>query len=145
MNKLNRIEPVLPAHAFRTFQISAPVATHFRAATCAEVDCPNWLNGWRVQAESLTPDLLHAAKTSGRRYREESLAPGVTWLVYEAGQACFRASQHRTPIGRPELYLVRDGDWRQTFGQARQHTRPEHWVEEMSENQQRLIDAKQRG
>ena len=142
---LNRIEPQLPAHAFRTFQISAPIATHFRPATCAEVDCPNWLNGWRVQAETLTPDLLHAAKTSGRRYREESLAPGATWLVFESGQPCFRSGQHRTPIGRPELYIVRDGDWRQHFGQARQHTRPEHWVEEMSENQQRLIDAKQRG
>jgi capsid protein len=143
--QLNRIEPALPAQAFRTFQISAPVASHFRPASCAEVDCPNWLNGWRVQVEKLTPELLHAAKTSGRRHREEPLAPGVTWLVFEAGQPCFRAGQHRTPIGRPELYLVRDGDWRQSYGQARQHTRPEHWVEEMSENQQRLIDAKQRG
>jgi hypothetical protein len=142
---LNRIAPALPAHTFRTFRISAPVSSHFRPATCAEVDCPNWLSGWKVRVESLTPDLLHAAKTSGRRYREQSLAAGETWLVFEPGQACFRASQHRTPIGRPELYLVQDGDWRQSYGQARQHTRPEHWVEEMSENQQRLIDAKQRG
>lgn len=142
---LNRIEPALPARAFRTFRISAPVATHFRKATCAEVDCPNWLNGWRVRVETLTPELLHTAKNSGRRYREEALAEGTTWLVFEAGQACFRAAEHRTPIGRPELYLVRDGDHRQSFGQARQHTRPEHWLEEMTENQQRLIDAKQRG
>jgi hypothetical protein len=142
---LNRIEPALPAYAFRTFRISAPVSTHFRKATCAEVDCPNWLNGWRVRVESLTPDLLHTAKTSGRRYREERPAEGTTWLVFEAGQPCFRAAEHRTPLGKPELYLVRDGDFRQSFGQARQHTRPEHWLEEMTENQQRLIDAKQRG
>lgn len=142
---MNRITPVLPAHAFRTFKISAPIDSHFRPATCAEVECPNWLNGWRVRVENLTPELLHAAKTSGRRYREESLGEGVTWLVFESGQACFRTREHRAPNGRPELYLVRDGDWRQHFGQARQHTRPDHWVEEMSENQQRLIDAKQRG
>lgn len=143
--KLNRIEPALPAHAFRTFRISAPISTHFRKATCAEIDCPNWLNGWRVRLENLTPELVHTVQTSGRRYREESLGQGVTWLVFEAGQPCFRTSEHRARLDRPELYVVRDGDWRQQFGQARQHTRPEHWVEEMSENQQRLIDAKQRG
>lgn len=142
---LNRIPPNLPAGAYQTFAIKAPVSTHFRPATCAEVECPNYLHGWRVRVEALTPELLHTAKTSGRRYVEQPIAQGETWLVFEAGQPCFRASQHRARLDRPELYLVRGGDWRQSFGQTRQHTRPEHWVEEFAENQQRLVDAKARG
>lgn len=145
MIQLNRAEPNLPAHAYQTFTIQAPAATHFRRASCPEVGCSNYLNGWRVRVESLPPDLLHAAKTSGRRFVEQSVAEGETWLVFEAGQPCFRASQHRTSVGRPPLYAVRGGDWRQTFGQARQHSRPEHWVEEFAENQERLLDKKQQG
>lgn len=142
---LNRAEPNLPAHTYQTFAIKAPVSTHFRAASCAEMDCPNYLGGWRVHVEALTPDLVHAARNSGRKYVEQHVAEGHTYLVFEAGQPCFRASQHRTRIDRPELYVVRNGDHRQSFGETRQHSTPEHWVEEFAENQDRLIGAKQRG
>jgi hypothetical protein len=44
------------------------------------------------------------------------------------------------------MYLVRDGDWRgNPTGRKRQHTRAADWVEDMQENQGRLIDQQQKG
>ena len=140
---INRIDPKMPASAYKTYSIAAPVATHWRKATCQEVDCPRYLNGWQVRVEGLPPELLHAAKTSGRRYREMPVQEGETWLVFEAGQPCFQAGEHRMRVDRPELYIVRDGDWRGNprGTQARQHARPEHWVEDFAEHQDRLATA----
>jgi hypothetical protein len=147
MQQMNRVEPQMPASAYKTFQIVAPVSTHWRPASCAEVGCADHVNGWRVRVEGLDPQMLHAAKTSGRKYSELRVADGETWLVYEAGQPCFRSSQHRKRIDRPELYLVRDGDHRGNprGTRVRQHIKPDHWVENFAEHQQGLADAHQKG
>lgn len=148
MRDLNRSAErhLLPVTSYQTFEIKAPAATHFRKGTCAEADCPNYLNGWRVRVEGLPPEMLHAAKASGRRYREEQIAEGETWLVFEAGQPCFRASQHQVRIERPELYIARAGDSRgNPNGQVTRHSQPEHWVEQFAENQDKLATAQQRG
>ena len=142
---INRVEPAMPAGAYKTYQIAAPLGSHFRPATCAEIDCPDYLNGWRVRVENLTPDLLHAARTSGRRYREVPVAAGETWLSFEAGQPCFRAGEHRKRLERPELFIVRGGDWRQQIGEARRHTRAEDWVDDFANHQSRIADAQGRG
>jgi hypothetical protein len=135
-----------PVTAYQTFAVAAPLGTHWRPATCAEVDCPNYLGGWRVRVELLTPELLHAARTSGRRYTEQRVAEGETWLIYEPGQPCFQAAQHRLRTGQPELYVVRDGDFRgNPTGRVRQHTRPEDWVDQFGEHQQRITDEIKKG
>ncbi|NUS00588.1 MAG: hypothetical protein HOV67_35645 [Kribbellaceae bacterium] len=110
--ELSRPAPLMDAAAYKTYEMRSPLATHFRAATCAEVNCPHYLNGWRVHLEALPAELADAARKSGRRYREEKVAEGQTYLVFEAGQNCFRVSQHRARIDRPPLYIVRDGDFR---------------------------------
>lgn len=143
---MNRVQPAMPAGAYKTYQIAAPLSTHHRPATCAEVDCPDYLHGWRVRVETLTPELLHEAKTCGRRFREVPVAPGETWLSYEAGQPCFRAGEHRKRLDRPELFIVRGGDFRgNPLGQSREHARPELWVEDFAEHQGRLADVQRRG
>jgi hypothetical protein len=141
-----RIQPALAVGDYQTYSITAPLSTHFRRATCAEVDCAAYLSGWRVRVEGLPPQLLHVAKTSGRRYVEQSVAEGETWLVFEAGQLCFKESEHRVRIDRPELYVVRDGDWRgNPTGRVRQHTNAADWVEDFGEHQQRIADQIDRG
>lgn len=144
---MNRIQPAMPAGAYKTYQIAAPLSTHFRPATCAEVNCPDYLNGWRVRWEPLTPELRHAATTSGRRYRLEVVSASESWLLFEAGQPCFRAAEHRIRLERPELFIVRGGDHRgdPTGIPARRHTRPEHWVEDFAEHQQGLARTQQKG
>ncbi|MET7944288.1 hypothetical protein [Streptomyces sp. NPDC005302] len=147
MGDVFRIEPAMPPEAYRTFRITSPLKTHMRQATCEEIGCDQYRNGWRVHVEALTPDVVHAAKTAGRRYREEHLGEGQTWLVFEAGQPCFRARQHRAPLGRPPLYVVQDGDHRGNprGTKARVHARPSDWVENFAEHQQALADEIKKG
>jgi hypothetical protein len=142
-----RLEPAMPAAAYKTYRIVAPVATHFRPATCAEVNCPAYVKGWKVHVEELPPHLLHAAKTSGRRYREMHVAEGETYLVFEPGQSCFRSGEHRTRIDRPELFVVQGGDHRGTprGTEARRHARAADWVDDFAEHQSRLSDEQQKG
>lgn len=146
-NEGMRIVPKLPPQAVKTFQVVSPPKTHWRAASCEEVECADYAHGWRVRVEGLTDADLYTARNCGRSFREVHVAEGETWLVYAAGQPCFRASQHRVPTGRPELYFVREGDWRGNPRgiRPRQHSRAEHWVEEFGEHQQRLADEIERG
>ncbi|MCX4703862.1 hypothetical protein [Streptomyces sp. NBC_01373] len=145
--QLFRIEPAMPPHMYKTYAMVSPLSTHARQATCEEVGCDQYRQGWRVHVEALAPDLVHAARTSGRRYREEHVAEGQTYLVFEAGQPCFKASTHRAPIGRPPLYLVRDGDYRGNprGTKARLHATADHWVEDFAEHQQALADEIKKG
>lgn len=133
--------------AYKTYAVVSPLSTHFRPATCEEMGCPHYVNGWRVRVEGLPPDLLHAARTSGRKYVEQSVTEGETWLVFEAGQACFRASDHRTRIDRPPLYVVKDGDHRGNprRTKARLHQNPAHWVEDFATHQQAIVDEIAKG
>jgi hypothetical protein len=133
--------------SYKTYEIRQPLASHFRPATCEEIACPDYVHGWKVRVEGLPAELLHAAKTSGRSYQEMHIAEGETWLHFTAGQPCFRASQHRVAVGRPPLYVVRDGDRRGNprGTKARLHQKADFWVEDFAEHQDRLADAQRRG
>jgi hypothetical protein len=141
------IEPLMGPESYKSYVLSQPLATHWRAATCEEVGCPDYAKGWQVRVEGLPAELLAAAKASGRQYQEVPVKEGETWLVFPAGQPCFQASRHRAPAGRPPLYLVRDGDHRGNprGTKYRQHLRPALWVEDFAEHQDKLADAQKRG
>lgn len=145
--RLSRPDPLMPAQNYKTYAVVSPLGSHFRPATCAEADCPHYLNGWRTRIENLTPDLLHAAKTSGRRYTVQQITEGETYLVFSAGQPCFAASAHRVRIDRPPLYVVRDGDWRGNprRTKARVHHNPANWLEDFATHQQAIADEIEKG
>lgn len=146
MQHMNRIPPNGQVGDYKTYQILAPLSTHWTAATCAEVNCAQYLNGWRVRVEGLPPDMLHTAKTSGRAFTELHIAEGENWLVFKAGQPCFRASQHRRIKDKQEIFIVRDGDHRgNPTGNLRKHTRPEFWQEDFAEHQDKLARQIQQG
>src|SRR5258708_14797613 len=73
---LMRVMPALAAEHVKTFQMTQPLATHWRPASCDEVGCPNYLNGWRVRVEGLDPGLLHLAVSSGRKWTRLDVAAG---------------------------------------------------------------------
>lgn len=125
-------------------RILNPPETHFRPASCAEVNCDHYLNGWRVRIEGLPPELVHAARTSGRQYTELPVAEGETWLVFEAGQACFKAATHRTNVGRAPLYVV---DTPADNGRARRriHTSNDSWADDLHSHTDALLGAINKG
>jgi hypothetical protein len=140
-----RVPPVGAPGDYKTFAWRAPVATHFRRATCAEVGCLQWHNGWRLRVEGLEPRDLHLAKTCGRKFSELEISVTEHWLVFEAGQACFKAAAHRTRIDKPEIFVVRGGDWRARIGDTYRHASVDDWVDEMANHQDKIVQLIERG
>jgi hypothetical protein len=145
--QLNRIQPVAGPEAYKTYEMRSPLSTHFRPATCAEANCQYYQQGFQVRVEGLAPNVLYAVQHSGRKYTVQKVAEGETYLAFEAGQPCLRASLHRVRIERPPLYIVRDGDWRGNprGTKARLHQRPADWVEDFATHQQAIADEIAKG
>lgn len=136
--------------AYRTFGIVNPAETHWKPATCAEVDCANDRNGFIVTCDLRTAAGVRQARyvrdTVGRPYVHVfSEGDKVITFTFPAGR-CFVV--HKLPLGRPALFVVRNGDHRgsgrrpadrQVFDQ------PSHWAETFAEHQDRLATAAQRG
>ena len=142
---LNRITPAMDAANYKTYQIAAPLSTHFRPASCVEVDCPDHLNGWRVRKALISEHAMADINTARYAFIEVDF-DGEPFLVFEAGQPCFRASEHRVPLEREPLYLVRGGDFRgNPRGEQLTHTRPEDWVDDFANHQQSLADRMEQG
>src|SRR6266540_2045312 len=135
-----RLEPQLPAGAMKTYQVIAPKATHFRNATCAEIYCSNYLNGWKTEIDESSElgqkQAYYIRNSSGRHYKEDrSVAAGLTIFVFEAGQQCF--SQHQVRLDKPEIYLVKGGDWRGNPAgiETKKHSSPDDWVDDFANHQ----------
>lgn len=148
MQHMNRIEPVMPVQAYKTFQIVAPVATHWRVATCAEVNCSAYEMGWSTsvdESQELGQRQAHYIRHGARRSFTESRRPdGLTEFVFGAGQTCFRP--HRTRVEREEIFLVRGGDHRgNPTGQRRTYERPDQWADDFAAHQDGIARAHQRG
>jgi hypothetical protein len=148
MRDLNRIGPALPPEHMTTYALKAPLATHFRPATCAQVDCSNWRHGWRTLIDELTElgqrQAHYIRKQAGRAFTEYPDG-GITVFEFEPGQECF--AQHQRPLEREPLYLVRGGDWRgdpRGTG-ARVHASGEDWVEDMQTSLDKTRTRAERG
>lgn len=145
MRGARRIQPQMPSQNYQTFQVASPLSTHYKPATCKEIDCPNYLNGWRIRVEGLPEDMLHLAKHSGRRFREVSIKEGETYLVFEGGQKCFQESTHRTSLQRPEFYFIGQGDWRSYSSRNAERVSTEEWLDRFRTNQDSLATQLERG
>jgi len=141
-----RVPPRMAPGAYRTFAFAAPLETHFRRATCAEVACPAYLHGWRLRVQGLEPADVHTAKNCGRKFVEQRVSPTETWLVFEAGQPCFQASRHRIRIQEvPELFVVRGGDWRARIGDPYRHANADDWVDDFANHQDKIAREIEKG
>ncbi len=145
-----RVQPAGPPQAYRTFQIATPRVPEFeRPATCEQVGCEAFLNGWvtRVPAAS---DLEHTIRLERGRHPwvSEQRDEASVAFTYAPGTPCFRAGQHRITVQPevPQLFVVRGGDWRgNPTGERRVHQRPEDWVEDFAEHTQQLADRIEKG
>lgn len=143
--RLNRPKPKMPTHAYRTFAIRSPLSTHTRSATCQEVNCINFVNGWMVRKDSLTEQQLYAVRSSRRRYVETTVSVSETWLVFEPGQPCFNSTKHRIALGRPELYYTGRGDYRSFKAAKSAAITRDEWLDRFANHQDKLATLYKRG
>lgn len=142
-----RIEPKAGPAAYKTYQIVAPLRTHYRAATCAEVGCERRERGFRTTLDTSKADHARVAKWiedhSGRKYDRAVMEPMVSY-TFPAGQDCFE--QHKIPLERDPIYVVRDGDYRGNPRGTRPVTRrAEDWVDDFATHQQALAERIEKG
>lgn len=121
---------------------ASPPATHRRKATCEEVRCEAFLDGFYME---LDPDtfgnqvLYLRSKQHGRRFTEERLEDGRIRFNFPAGQECFEstAGRHTVPNERAPFYT-----------QARSHGRRllegDQWIGELGDDIIRGHDWSQR-
>lgn len=140
-----RIQPGMPVGAMKTYRILQPVGSHFRPATCEEVECPNYANGWitRVPAGSDLAEFIASGGTK-RHFRETTgLDQAEREFMFPDGQQCF--TQHQVPLEREPFYVVQDGDWRGNPTGRTRTTTAEDWVDDFANNQDALKRAIQEG
>jgi hypothetical protein len=141
-----RIDPKMPAGAYKTYGLTFPVQTHFRPATCEEVGCQAFKHGWR-SAFDVSTDLGkeqadYVRRHSGRSFKEVS--QGV--FEFAPGQTCFAASTHRLKLEREPIYVVRGGDWRgNPDGFRIEHKNAQNWQEDFAEHQDIIATRIERG
>lgn len=108
----------------QNFRIALPPKTHRIAATCAEVDCDHYLNGWQTRVAVNSPQEIYIRKKSGRRWRLRETGESFLTFEFEAGQRCFR--EHDRLSGRPPWYIYETAHGKQMH-------RPEDWMEHAHE------------
>lgn len=146
---VQRLLPAMPVQAYKTYGMSMPLSTHWRAATCEEVGCEAYRKGW-VSTFDLSTDLgtkqyEHCKADKSRSWSMQRATLTLVKFVYKPGNRCFRSGDHRMPLERPALFTVRGGDWRAATTSVRTHVRAEDWVEDFSIHQDRLATAIERG
>jgi len=145
---LTRLAPKMDAASYQTYGVTRPARTHWKAATCAQVNCPRREQGWK-QTIDLTTELgqkqaRYIKLHSGRSYVKESQADGIVVLVFGAGQDCF--DEHRIPLDRDSLFTLRGGDWRgNPRGIPLRRLSPIAWRDDFGEHQEKLADLAKRG
>lgn len=139
-----RVPPKLATHQMQTYTIAQPARTHFTVVSCEAFGCPAWLGGFEILADEAT-DLgrAQAAYLRSQKDRvcvESRRDAGMTVFTFPAGTVCYQT--HRVRNDRPELFIVRGGDWRgNPTGQTRTHANADDWQEDFAQHQDELAKA----
>jgi hypothetical protein len=149
----------------QAFILDQPAETHFRPATCDEVDCSQQMLGWvTVLDPTQHADLITVILNSGRRFTQmrseeasekasKPLPPGLMAFVFPPGQQCFQ--RHRVQLDKPPLMAHQRGDafvnartgsptWVPN-GDRRPHTRVVDFVEHFNQEADAVNRMRQKG
>lgn len=118
------------------FRMSAPIPTHRRIATCAEVDCSHYMNGWITKVATGSQAALYIRHLSGRKFVEKAEGGHSTFTFYP-GQKCFRS--HTASLDRPPFLLHQKG------GPIRRIIEPQQFNDTFNEEMYQLEQARKRG
>ena len=149
-NGVMRSLPNIPAGGYQTYEIDAPLETHWRQATCEEVECPHYLHGWATTMLPSTDDerfMLAAAKHFGIKFLTPVMrtSEGLNRYMFPPGQKCFKHQAHRVPLERDPIFKVWGGDWRGTDGTGREFAKAENWIDHFANHQDKIAKKLERG
>jgi hypothetical protein len=137
-----------PDH-YKTYTFATPARTHFRWADCEEYQCVSFRFGFKLVIDLTTTLGLaqydFAKKDKTRSFQEVRTSLEIVELVYPAGTRCWDWRDHRVPVDRPPILVVRGGDWRAYTGLIRRHTRPEDWADDAANHQDGLAKIFSKG
>lgn len=130
-----------PTGSQQHFKIVRPLETHWRAATCREVDCPWFIEGWRTIVPTVGDKADYIRHRSGRHFTEKQVEGGMSEFAFPAGQEAggFHEYQHRRPLDKQEFFTHEAG------GIRRLHVRPTDWTEHFNEETDKTRRALERG
>jgi hypothetical protein len=99
-----------PINLMQKFRIARPKKTHWRNATCSEVNCKPYQKGFRTivgkdtqQAAYIRGHLKIGGFTCGRPYQEQITADGMAIFTFPAGTECF--DSHPVQVGRGDIFI----------------------------------------
>lgn len=132
---------------YAKFSVSQPGTTHFRTATCAEVECDAHRFGWvtAVPDGAVADQVRAIARQTGRFCTEHRVAEDQVEFTFPAGQEGFKGGEHdhKVSLDRPAFFRRRQIDG----GSVRSIKYPsaEDWRDDFGENQEKLADEQKRG
>lgn len=74
----------------KVFQATWPKSSHWRAATCEEVECPHYVLGWVTRVIIGSDNDMYIRADRKRKYKVAKEGEFHAYY-FEAGQQCFRA------------------------------------------------------
>jgi hypothetical protein len=132
-----------PPHWYQTYTVSAPISTHWVKATCEEIGCFRFLNGWKAIIDTSTElgrRQFHFLTHSPRRKATVTkTGPTLFEFSFEKGQPCFQTDEHKRKLDRPEHYLLRGGNQRGFERNSTQNfTRADDWMDHFATHQDKI-------
>lgn len=144
-----RLTPNMNPQDYVSYRIVSPKASHFGPATCEDVDCQAMEKGWSSLIDEATDlgarQAYYIRTDSGRSFKESRTEAGLTEFLFSPGQKCFAEHTYRNEL--PPIFRVQGGDHRgNPLGvPVVTHTRPEFWIEDFQEHQDKVKTVLERG
>jgi len=107
-------------------------------------DCERMKNGWQIRVENLDAEMLHTARTAGRKYEELEVNGTEHYLIFEAGQPCFEDGYHVINRVGDERYYAGRGDKRVFNTNTAEARTAENFVDDMSNHLDKVREERER-
>jgi hypothetical protein len=112
------------------YQITWTQDAHFINASCKEVDCPHFLNGWITRVVIGSPQEYYIKQDKSRKAIGIKVDDATVEYHYSKGQKCFRT--HRVKLEKAPFFTVNQAG-RETGRLIRNNIDFDEWTDRFNE------------
>ena len=91
------------------YRATNPLDTNWYEISCEAAQCDAYQYGWVTTIPTMGDLAEWVRHKSGRRFREEVSAGGLSRFTFSAGQEGFHGSPHRRQNTRPSRFGIQEG------------------------------------